>query len=169
MQTFLSPCQGFLVDKFGPRLLLSVGGAVTGLSWVLAARATRLTGLYLTYGLLGGIGTGIVYVGVIGHMVQWFPDRRGFATGIVAAGYGIGAILTTFPIAESMKDASYQQALVPLGPDLHRRGRACRAGTEASQRNSQSHSGAADRRIRREPEGPRTTGRSRCCARRSSG
>ncbi len=115
VQTFLAPCQGFLVDRFGPRLLLSLGGALTGLSWVLAARAASLTGLYLTYGLLGGIGTGIVYVGVIGHMVQWFPDRRGFATGIVAAGYGIGAILTTFPISESMKDASYQQALVRFG------------------------------------------------------
>jgi OFA family oxalate/formate antiporter-like MFS transporter len=115
VQTFLSPCQGFLVDRFGPRLLLSVGGALTGLSWVLAARAASLTGLYLTYGLLGGIGTGIVYVGVIGHMVQWFPDRRGFATGLVAAGYGFGAILTTFPIAESMKDASYQQVLARFG------------------------------------------------------
>ena len=115
VQTFLAPFQGYLVDKFGPRRLLSVGGAITGLSWVLAARATSLAGLYLTYGLLGGLGTGIVYVGVIGHMVQWFPDRRGFATGIVAAGYGIGAILTTFPIAESMKDASYQQALVRFG------------------------------------------------------
>jgi len=76
---------------------------------------TTLTGLYLTYGLLGGIGTGIVYVGVIGHMVQWFPDRRGFATGIVAAGYGMGALLTTFPIAASMKEASYQQALFRWG------------------------------------------------------
>src|SRR5678810_376575 len=71
VQTFLAPGQGLLVDRFGPRALLSVGGALTGLSWVLAARATTLTGLYLTYGLLGGIGTGIVYVGVIGHMVQW--------------------------------------------------------------------------------------------------
>jgi MFS transporter, OFA family, oxalate/formate antiporter len=115
VQTFLSPFQGFLVDRFGPRVLLSLGGAVTGLSWVLAARVTTLTGLYLTYGLLGGIGTGIVYVGVIGHMVQWFPDRRGFATGIVAAGYGMGALLTTFPIAESMKEASYQQALFRWG------------------------------------------------------
>ena len=115
VQTFLSPCQGFLVDKFGPRLLLSVGGAVTGLSWVLASQVTTLTGLYLAYGLLGGIGTGIVYVGVIGHMVQWFPDRRGFATGIVAAGYGMGALLTTFPIAESMKQASYQQAMFRWG------------------------------------------------------
>src|SRR5213593_3173619 len=115
VQTFLSPCQGFVVEKFGPRALLSIGGALTGLSWVLAARVTTLTGLYLTYGLLGGIGTGIVYVGVIGHMVQWFPDRRGFATGVVAAGYGMGALLTTFPIAESMKQASYQQALFRWG------------------------------------------------------
>jgi MFS transporter, OFA family, oxalate/formate antiporter len=115
IQTFLAPCQGLLVDRFGPRALLSVGGALTGLSWVLAARTTTLTGLYLTYGLLGGIGTGIVYVGVIGHMVQWFPDRRGFATGVVAAGYGMGALLTTFPIAELLKESGYQQALVRYG------------------------------------------------------
>jgi oxalate/formate antiporter len=115
VQTFLSPCQGFLVDKFGPRALLSLGGALTGLSWVLAARASTLAGLYLTYGILCGIGTGIVYVGVIGHMVQWFPDRRGFATGIVAAGYGMGAILTTFPISGTLKDAGYQQALARYG------------------------------------------------------
>ncbi len=115
VQTFLSPFQGFLVDKFGPRVLLSVGGALTGLSWILASNVTTLTGLYLTYGLIGGIGTGIVYVGVIGHVVQWFPDRRGFATGIVAAGYGMGALLTTFPIAESMKSASYQDALFRWG------------------------------------------------------
>ncbi len=115
VQTFLSPCQGFLVDKFGPRALLSLGGALTGLSWVLAARASVLAHLYLTYGLLCGIGTGIVYVGVIGHMVQWFPDRRGFATGIVAAGYGMGAILTTFPISEALKNAGYEQALAHYG------------------------------------------------------
>src|SRR3954471_12611966 len=71
VQTFLSPCQGFLVDKFGPRALLSFGGALTGLSWLLASRASSVSALYLTYGLIGGIGTGIVYVGVIGHMVQW--------------------------------------------------------------------------------------------------
>src|SRR5215467_9987443 len=111
VQTFLSPCQGFLVDKFGPRLLLSIGGAVTGLSWVLASNIASLTALYLTYGLLGGIGTGIVYIGVIGHMVQWFSDRRGFATGIVAAGYGMGALLTTIPISNSIRTANYQQAL----------------------------------------------------------
>jgi oxalate/formate antiporter len=115
IQTFLAPCQGLLVDRFGPRALLSVGGALTGLSWILAAHATTIAGLYVTYGVLGGIGTGIVYVGVIGHMVQWFPDRRGFATGVVAAGYGIGALLTTFPIAALVMDAGYQQALSRYG------------------------------------------------------
>jgi MFS transporter, OFA family, oxalate/formate antiporter len=115
VQTFLSPPQGFLVDRCGPRLLLSVGALLAGLSWVLAAGASSLTMLYLTYGLLGGIGTGIVYIGVVGHMVQWFPDKRGLATGFVAAGYGIGAVLTTFPIAELMKATSYQHALLEFG------------------------------------------------------
>ena len=115
VQTFLAPFQGFLVDAFGPRLLLSLGGAITGSSWVLAAHATSLSMLYATYGLLGGIGTGIVYVGVIGHMVQWFPDRRGLATGLVAAGYGVGAILTTFPVSSLLKQAGHQQALTQFG------------------------------------------------------
>lgn len=115
VQTFLSPWQGGLVDRFGPRLLLSIGGLITGLSWILAAQVSSLPMLYLTYGLLGGIGTGIVYIGVIGHMVQWFPDKRGLATGLVAAGYGIGALLTTFPIASVLRESTYQDALTRFG------------------------------------------------------
>ena len=115
VQTFLSPWQGVLIDRFGPRLLLSIGVLVTGLSWILAAQASSLTTLYLTYGLLGGVGTGIVYVGVIGHMVQWFPDKRGLATGLVAAGYGVGALLTTFPIATVLRESTYEDALTRFG------------------------------------------------------
>ena len=115
VQTFLSPWQGVLVDRFGPRLLLSIGVLVTGLSWILAAQASSLTMLYLTYGLLGGVGTGIVYVGVIGHMVQWFPDKRGLSTGLVAAGYGVGALLTTFPIATVLRESTYEDALTRFG------------------------------------------------------
>ena len=115
VQTFLSPFQGVLVDRFGPRALLSIGTVIAGLSWILAAQTSSIVTLYLTYGLLGGIGTGIVYVGVIGHMVQWFPDRRGLATGLVAAGYGMGALLTTFPIATVLRESSYQDALVRFG------------------------------------------------------
>jgi oxalate/formate antiporter len=115
VQTFLSPWQGVLVDRFGPRVLLSAGVAISGLSWVLAAKATTLPALYVTYGLLGGIGTGIVYVGVIGHMVQWFPDKRGLATGLAAAGYGVGALLTTFPISTVLRESTYDVALIRFG------------------------------------------------------
>ena len=115
LQTFFSPFQGWLVERFGPRWLIAAGGALTGLSWVLAAQATSLTGLYLTYGLLGGLGTGIVYIGVVGQMVGWFPDRRGFAAGVVAAGYGMGAIATTFPITDSLAANGYQATLVRFG------------------------------------------------------
>jgi oxalate/formate antiporter len=115
LQTFFSPFQGWLVDRFGPRRLIAAGGLLTGFSWMLAAHAGSLIALYLTYGVLGGLGTGIVYVGVVGQMVGWFPDRRGFAAGMVAAGYGFGAILTTFPVAASIASAGYQATLLQYG------------------------------------------------------
>jgi MFS transporter, OFA family, oxalate/formate antiporter len=115
LQTWLSPVQGYLVDRFGARALIAAGCLLSGLGWITAAYATSLTGLYLTYGLLCGLGTGIVYVGIIGLVVRWFPDRRGLATGVVAAGYGFGAILTTFPIDTMMKQAGYQHTLIVFG------------------------------------------------------
>ena len=118
LQTFFSPFQGYLVDRFGPRLLIGLGAALTGLSWVLAAHVDSVTALYLTYGLVGGLGTGIVYVGVVGLMVAWFPDQRGFAAGVVAAGYGMGAILTTFPISSSIAANGYQSTLQVFGIGL---------------------------------------------------
>ncbi len=115
LQTFLAPFQGYLIDKFGPRLLMSAGAVLTGLSWVLSAEVHSLWGIYFAYGVLGGIGTGIIYVGVVGLMVQWFPDKRGLAAGLVAAGYGFGAILTTFPIANSLKSAGLSHTLLIYG------------------------------------------------------
>src|SRR4051812_33676101 len=115
LQTFFSPFQSWLVDRFGPRLLIGVGGLLSGLSWVLASYASSLTMLYLTYGLTGGLGTGIVYVGVVGQIVGWFPKRRGFAAGVVAAGYGMGAILTTFPITSSLAAVGYRMMLLQFG------------------------------------------------------
>ena len=115
LQTWLSPIQGYLIDRFGARTLIALGCLLSGLGWISSAFAANLTMLYLTYGLFCGIGTGIVYVGIIGLMVRWFPDRRGLATGLVAAGYGFGAILTTFPIDTMMKQAGYQHTLVVFG------------------------------------------------------
>jgi MFS transporter, OFA family, oxalate/formate antiporter len=115
IQTWLSPLQGWLVDRFGPKLLIGLGALLSGLGWVAASYVTTLWGLYATYGLICGIGTGIVYIGIVGLMVKWFPDRRGFATGVVAAGYGFGAIATTFPIDAMIKASGYQQTLLVFG------------------------------------------------------
>ena len=115
LQTWLAPAQGYLVERFGPKLLIGLGAVLSGLGWIASSYVTSLTGLYLTYGLLCGIGTGIVYIGIIGLMVKWFPERRGFATGIVAAGYGFGAIFSTFPIDAMMKDKGYQATLLTFG------------------------------------------------------
>jgi oxalate/formate antiporter len=115
LQTFLSPLQGYLIEKFGPKLLLSTGAVMTGLSWVLASSANSLLSVYLTYGVLGGIGTGIIYVGIVGLMVAWFPDKRGMAAGVVAAGYGMGAVLSTFPVTSSIANQGYQPTLLHFG------------------------------------------------------
>ncbi len=115
LQTWLSPLQAHLVDRFGPRALIAVGALLSGGSWVASAYVDNLWALYFTYGVLGGFGTGIIYVGIIGLMVRWFPDRRGLATGLAAAGYGFGAVFTSFPIDNIIRSAGYAQTLVVWG------------------------------------------------------
>ena len=115
LQTWLSPFQAYLVDRFGPRALIALGALLSGGSWVLSAYVDNIWLLYFTYGVLGGFGTGIIYVGIIGLMVRWFPDRRGLATGLAAAGYGFGAFFTSFPIDSMIKSSGYAHALVVWG------------------------------------------------------
>jgi MFS transporter, OFA family, oxalate/formate antiporter len=115
LQTFFSPAQGWLIERFGARVLITTGAALSGLGWIMSAWIDSLWGLYATYGLFCGIGTGIVYVGIVGLMVRWFPQARGFATGVVAAGYGFGAILTTFPIDTMIRSEGYRATLVIFG------------------------------------------------------
>ncbi len=115
LQTWCSPLQAYLVDRFGPRLLISVGALMSGGGWVLSAYVGNVWALYFTYGVICGFGTGIIYVGIIGLMVRWFPDRRGLATGLAAAGYGFGAIFTSFPIDSMIKSSGYAHTLVVWG------------------------------------------------------
>ncbi|SQI42717.1 Oxalate:formate exchange protein [Serratia plymuthica] len=115
LQTFFSPFQGKLIDRFGPRLLISIGTLLSGFSWIISSQISNLTEFYLVYGCLGGLGTGIVYIGVVGLMVKWFPQQRGFAAGAVAAGYGMGAILTTFPISISLGSYGLEQTMMVFG------------------------------------------------------
>jgi oxalate/formate antiporter len=115
LQTWCSPLQAYLVDRFGPRLLISVGALLSGGGWVLSSYVSSIWALYFTYGVICGFGTGIIYVGIIGLMVRWFPDRRGLATGLAAAGYGFGAFFTSFPIDSMIKSAGYAHTLVVWG------------------------------------------------------
>jgi MFS transporter, OFA family, oxalate/formate antiporter len=115
VQTFFSPFQAYLVDRFGPKLLISIGAIMSGGSWMLSSYADSLTALYISYGVIGGFGTGIIYVGIIGLVVRWFPDRRGLATGLAAAGYGFGAFFTSFPIDSMIKSSGLERTLLIWG------------------------------------------------------
>ncbi|MGI9057898.1 MAG: L-lactate MFS transporter [Ktedonobacteraceae bacterium] len=93
---------GYLNSRFGPRAIATAGGICYGLGIILAAfTAPNLYLLYLTYGILGGIGLGLGYIVALAMLIKWFPDRRGFITGLAVAGFGGGAVITA-PVAASL-------------------------------------------------------------------
>ncbi len=114
LETWLVPFEGWLVDKFGPRNLVLLGGILAGAGWVGSGYADSLTSLYLAYSL-SGIGAGIVYGTAIGSALKWFPDHRGLAAGLTAAGFGAGSALTVQPIADMIAGAGYQAAFIQWG------------------------------------------------------
>lgn len=114
-QCGFGPFHGYVASKVTSRQLALAGGFLTGASWVLSSQVTSLPVLYLTYGVLSGIGTGFVYVAVVELMIQWFPDRRGLAIGMVSGSYGFGAIVTTFPIDTMIRGSGYQATLLTFG------------------------------------------------------
>src|SRR5712675_3315341 len=111
LETWLVPFEGWLVDKFGPKLLVAIGGVLAGLGWVGSGRAETLTALYLSYAI-AGLGAGVVYGTAIGGALKWFPDHRGLAAGLTAAGFGAGSALTVSPIANMIERAGYQSAFI---------------------------------------------------------
>lgn len=108
-QTWLTPVGGSLLDRFGPRAIMIVGGVCAGLSWLIDAYATSLTGFYIA-AIIGGIGAGTVYLTAANVAVVWFADKRGLAAGLVGAGFGGGSALTIIPIATLIKESGYQAA-----------------------------------------------------------
>lgn len=115
LQTLFSPIQGWIAHHISPRSLIMLGVVITGASWVATAHVHSLNMLYLSYGGLGGIGTGIVYVGVVSLLMQWFPKNRGMAAGAAAAGYGMGAMVTTFPIAHVLATSGWRYTMTVFG------------------------------------------------------
>jgi OFA family oxalate/formate antiporter-like MFS transporter len=114
LETWLVPFEGWLVDTFGPRLLVMIGGVLAGLGWVGSGKAESLTALYLSYAV-AGIGAGIVYGTAVGLALKWFPDHRGLAAGLTAAGFGAGSAATVAPIANMIAAAGYQAAFIRWG------------------------------------------------------
>jgi OFA family oxalate/formate antiporter-like MFS transporter len=117
-ETWLTPMHGWIVDSLGARhgakLVVAVGGILVALGWIINAHAQSLGMLYLG-AVVGGTGGGAVYATCVGQAVKWFPDRRGLAVGLTAAGYGAGAALTVVPIRAVISTAGYQAAFFWFG------------------------------------------------------
>jgi OFA family oxalate/formate antiporter-like MFS transporter len=113
-ETWLVPIEGYLIDRFGPKLMIGGSGILVAIAWVLNAYADSLPLLYLA-AAIGGIGAGVVYGGSVGNALKWFPDRRGLAAGLTAAGFGAGSALTIIPIANVIQSSGYQSAFLWFG------------------------------------------------------
>ncbi|MBD5654220.1 MAG: oxalate/formate MFS antiporter [Candidatus Eremiobacteraeota bacterium] len=114
LQTWLVPLNGWLVDRFGPRPFVALAGVLVGASWLIFAHAQTLQMLYLG-SILAGIGAGCVYGTMVGSAVKWFPDNRGLAVGLTAAGFGAGAALTVLPINTMIHTTGYASAFTFFG------------------------------------------------------
>ena len=113
-ETWLVPIEGYLIDKFGPRIMICGSGALVAIAWVINSMADSLFLLYLG-AAIGGIGAGVIYGGSVGNALKWFPDRRGLAAGLTAAGFGAGSALTVIPIANMITSSGYQSAFLWFG------------------------------------------------------
>ena len=118
LETWLTPIEGWIVDRIGPkngpRLMVAFGGVLVAIAWIVNSRADTLSMLYFG-AALSGIGAGAVYATCVGNAVKWFPDRRGLAVGLTAAGFGAGAALTVIPIRAVIAAHGYAAAFFWFG------------------------------------------------------
>jgi MFS transporter, OFA family, oxalate/formate antiporter len=113
-ETWLVPIEGYLIDKFGPKVMICGSGVLVAIAWWLNSIADSLTLLYVA-AAIGGIGAGVIYGGCVGNALKWFPDHRGLAAGLTAAGFGAGSALTVIPIANMIASDGYQAAFLWFG------------------------------------------------------
>lgn len=113
-QTWVQPLDGWLIDRLGPRGFISVAGLLCGLGWAGMGYATTLTQLYVLY-CVAGTGAAFVYSGSIGSALKWFKDKRGLASGLIAAGFGGGTALFIPVISSIIAGSGYQAAFFRTG------------------------------------------------------
>lgn len=111
----LMPITGFYIDRFGARNLTAVGGVITGLGYILSSFDGNITTLTFTYGVIAGIGVGIVYGVPLAVVAKWFPDKKGLAVGLTVVGFGLSPLITA-PLAKSLIDTNgVRQTFLTLG------------------------------------------------------
>src|ERR671918_1341563 len=113
-QTWVQPLDGWLIDRLGPRWFISAAGLLCGLGWAGMGYATSLPMLYTLY-CVAGTGAAFVYSGSIGSALKWFKDRRGLASGIMAAGFGGGTALFIPVISSLIESRGYQATFIATG------------------------------------------------------
>src|SRR5258708_19322964 len=96
-ETWLVPVEGYLIDKFGPRVMICISGVLVAIAWVINSLADSLFLLYLG-AAVGGIGAGVIYGGSVGNALKWFPDRRGLSAGLTPPRFPSAPALTLLPI-----------------------------------------------------------------------
>ena len=115
-ETWPVPLAGYLIDKFGIRKLMLVGAVGILLGWLLGGTvATTVFHHYICYGAIAGTGAGIIYIATVANAVKWFPDKRGLAAGLTAAGFGGGSALTLIPISATISSMGWQGAMASWG------------------------------------------------------
>lgn len=114
VQTWVQPLSGWFIDRIGQRPFITIAGILCGVGWSSIGYAKTLPQLYLFYGI-AGVGAAFVYSGSMGSALKWFPNRRGFASGVIAAGYGGGSALSVWIIRYLIHHYNYSTAFLASG------------------------------------------------------
>jgi MFS transporter, OFA family, oxalate/formate antiporter len=114
LETWITPVEGWLIDRLGPRIFLTLGGLLVGIGWTGMGYASSLTQLYVLYGT-AGVGAAFIYSGSIATALKWFPDKRGTVSGFITAGFGAGSAIFIPIIARVLAHSDYKTAFLYSG------------------------------------------------------
>src|SRR6266568_8860740 len=113
-ETWAAPVGGYLIDRFGPRVMVCGSGALVATAWAINSVADSLT-LFYVAAVVAGLGAGPIFGATVGNALKWFPDRRGLAAGLTSAGFGAGSALTVIPLANMIQASGYEAAYLWFG------------------------------------------------------
>ena len=113
-ETFVQPAGGYLLDRFGSKLMFILAGLFIGVGWSMMGQVNSVSGLYFAYAM-AGVGAAIIYGGCVSVAIRWFPDRRGMASGIIAGAFGLGSMPFVPVIDKLLQNSGVAQAFLVTG------------------------------------------------------